>query len=116
MTSALAAGEWSASQPGHFTPGERALGTHWIGGWMHPRTVLDDVEKILDLGASRQNARLHRAFSMFFFICTVGLWVLRPLTGLLYQPRMIGYGDCGGIGGRKIGRGNRSTRRKPGPA
>jgi hypothetical protein len=34
----------------------------------------------------------------------------------LYQPQMIGEGDCGAIGGMKIGRGNRSTRRKPAPA
>jgi hypothetical protein len=27
-------------------------------------------------------------------------------TGLFYQPRMIGEGDCGEIGGMKIGRGN----------
>jgi hypothetical protein len=46
----------------------------------------------------------------------VGLWVLRPLTGLLYQPRMTGDGNCGEIGGMKIGKGNRSTRRKPAPA
>jgi hypothetical protein len=37
-------------------------------------------------------------------------------TGLLYQPRMIGEGDCGDIGGMNIGRGNRSTWRKPAPA
>jgi hypothetical protein len=37
-------------------------------------------------------------------------------TGLLYQSQMIGDGDCGEIGGIKIGRGNRSTRRKPAPA
>jgi hypothetical protein len=37
-------------------------------------------------------------------------------TALLYQPRMIGDGDCAEIGGMKIGRGNRSTRRKPAPA
>jgi hypothetical protein len=37
-------------------------------------------------------------------------------TGLLYRPQMIGDGDCGEIGGIKIGRGNRSTRRKPSPA
>jgi hypothetical protein len=36
-------------------------------------------------------------------------------TGLLYQPQMIDDGDCGAIGGMKIGRGNRSTRRKPVP-
>jgi hypothetical protein len=32
-------------------------------------------------------------------------------TGLLYQPQRIDDGDCGAIGGMKIGRGNRSTRR-----
>jgi hypothetical protein len=37
-------------------------------------------------------------------------------TGLVYQPQMIDDGDCGAIGGMKIGRGNRSTRRKPAPA
>jgi hypothetical protein len=52
----------------------------------------------------------------FILICAVGLWVLRPLTGLLYHPRMIGDGDCGEIGGMKIGKGNGSTLRKPAPA
>jgi hypothetical protein len=28
-----------------FTPGERAPGTHWIGGWVDPRSSLHDVEK-----------------------------------------------------------------------
>jgi hypothetical protein len=37
-------------------------------------------------------------------------------TGLLYQPRMIGDGDCREIDGMKTGRGNRSARRKPAPA
>jgi hypothetical protein len=45
LTSALAGGEWSASRPGCFTPGESAYGTHWIGGWVDPRDGLDDVEK-----------------------------------------------------------------------
>jgi hypothetical protein len=35
----------SASHPGRFTPGERAPGTHWIGGWVGPRTGIDDVER-----------------------------------------------------------------------
>jgi hypothetical protein len=43
LTSALDEGEWSASRPGRFTPRERALGTHWIGGWLGPRAVLDAV-------------------------------------------------------------------------
>jgi hypothetical protein len=41
LTSALDGGEWSASRPGRFTPRERAAGTHWIGGWVGPRTGLD---------------------------------------------------------------------------
>jgi hypothetical protein len=50
-SSALDGDEWSASRPGRFTPIERASGTHWIGGWVGPRTGLDDVErrKILPL-------------------------------------------------------------------
>jgi hypothetical protein len=28
-----------------FTPGERAPGTHWRGGWVGPRAGLDKVEK-----------------------------------------------------------------------
>jgi hypothetical protein len=38
-------GEWSASSPCRFTPGEKDPGTHWIRGWMGPRTGLDDMEK-----------------------------------------------------------------------
>jgi hypothetical protein len=48
LTLALVEGEWSVSRHSHFTPGERAPGTHWIGGWVDPRAGLDDVEKILD--------------------------------------------------------------------
>jgi hypothetical protein len=59
--------------------------------------------------------------SCFFFIIIVSGVRLSPLgtaatTCLLYQPQMIDDGDCGEIGGIKIGRGNRSTRRKPVPA
>jgi hypothetical protein len=32
LTSALVEGEWSASRPGLFTPGERDPDTPWIGG------------------------------------------------------------------------------------
>jgi hypothetical protein len=36
---------------GRFIPGERAPGAPWIGGWVGPKTGLDDVErkKILPL-------------------------------------------------------------------
>jgi hypothetical protein len=45
LTSALDGGKWSASRPGRFTLRERAPGTHWIGGWVGPRAVLDAVLK-----------------------------------------------------------------------
>jgi hypothetical protein len=47
FTSALLGGKCSTSRPGRFTSGERAPGTHWIGGWVDLRAGLDDVEKIL---------------------------------------------------------------------
>jgi hypothetical protein len=45
LTSALDGSEWSASRPDRFTPRERAPGTHWIGGWLGLRAVLDAVVK-----------------------------------------------------------------------
>jgi hypothetical protein len=45
LTSDLDGGEWSASRPGRFTPREIAPVTHWIGGWVGPRAVLDAVMK-----------------------------------------------------------------------
>jgi hypothetical protein len=45
LPSALDGSDWSASRPGRFTPGERAPGTHCIGGWASPRSGLDDMEK-----------------------------------------------------------------------
>jgi hypothetical protein len=45
LASALVGGEWSASRPGCFTPGEIALGTYWIRGWVGPRVSLDDVDR-----------------------------------------------------------------------
>jgi hypothetical protein len=60
--------------------------------------------------------RVKGGTDLFFLICALRRWVLRPLTGLLYQPRMIGDGDCEEICGMNIGRGNRSTRIEPAPA
>jgi hypothetical protein len=53
---------------------------------------------------------------IFFLILCSGTLGFTATTGLLDQPQMIGDGDCGEIGGMKIGRGNRSARRKPAPA
>jgi hypothetical protein len=43
-------------------------------------------------------------FKLFFNLCG-GTLGAAATTGLLYQPRMIGEGDCGEIGGIKIGMG-----------
>jgi hypothetical protein len=45
LTSALDGSEWSASRLGSFTPGERAPGAHWIGGWVDLRTGVDYTER-----------------------------------------------------------------------
>jgi hypothetical protein len=45
LNSTLAGGERSASRPGRYTPGEKAPGTHLIGGWVGPRAGLDGVKK-----------------------------------------------------------------------
>jgi hypothetical protein len=49
LISALHGGEWSASCLGRFNPRESAPNTHWIGGWVGRRAVLDAVveKKIL---------------------------------------------------------------------
>jgi hypothetical protein len=41
--------------------------------------------------------------------------VLRPLTGLLLQSRMIDDGECAVVGGMRTGKGNRSIWTKPAP-
>jgi hypothetical protein len=52
------------------------------------------------------------------FFSEVGLSPLGTVatSGLLYKPQMIDEDDCGAIGGMKIGRGNRSTRKKTCPS
>jgi hypothetical protein len=44
FTSALVGGDWSASRPCHFIPRETAPRTHLLGGWLNPRTGLDNME------------------------------------------------------------------------
>jgi hypothetical protein len=47
----------------HFTPGERTLGTHWIGGWMGPRAGLEMMVNRKILNASLELNPGHPASS-----------------------------------------------------
>jgi hypothetical protein len=42
-------------------------------------------------------------------------WYVGPLISLLYQSGTVDDDDCGAVGGKRIGRGNQSTRSKPAP-
>jgi hypothetical protein len=58
--------------------------------------------------------------SSLVFLVSLGGVRLSPLgmsatVGLLYQPQMMDDDDYGAVGGMRIGRENRSTRRKPAP-
>jgi hypothetical protein len=72
------------------------------------------VTDTLTSGTVRE-AVLYYYYYYYFIISGVGLSPLgtAATSGLLYNPQMIDEGDCGAIGGMKIGRGNRCTRRKP---
>jgi hypothetical protein len=56
LTSALDEGEWSASYPGGFTPGEKAPGTIWIGVWDPEPVWTLWREKILATAGNRNPA------------------------------------------------------------
>jgi hypothetical protein len=57
-------------------------------------------------------------FTYLLFFLWGGTYVTRYCRHFwpIVQPQVIDEGDCGAIGGMKIGRGNRSTRGKPTPA
>jgi hypothetical protein len=63
LTSGLDGGEWSASRSGHFSPGKKAPGTHWKGGWVGPRGCLDAVEKRKSLVPTRNQTYVPPSFS-----------------------------------------------------
>jgi hypothetical protein len=55
LTSALFGGEWSASRPRPLYPREEPPVPIGFGGWVDPRTGLDDVGKILDPTGTRNS-------------------------------------------------------------
>jgi hypothetical protein len=90
--------------------------------WLKKATTLPEIKKatVNDKSADYNAAHFitivpYDGINFFFNFCG-GTLGTAATTGLLYQPRMIGEGDCSEIGGMKIGRGNRSTWRKPAPA
>jgi hypothetical protein len=73
------------------------------------------IKSVTILSKQYEHSRILR---FFYFSHGVRLSPLGTAAtiGLLYQHQMIDDDDdCGAIGGMKIGRGNRSTRRKPTP-
>jgi hypothetical protein len=43
LTLAIYGSKWSALRPGRFNPRQIASGTHFIGGWVVPIAVLDEM-------------------------------------------------------------------------
>jgi hypothetical protein len=64
LTSALAGGEWSASRLRRFATGERAPGTHGIGGWVDPRAGLDDRDSKSDTSVSQPVASRYTDYAI----------------------------------------------------
>jgi hypothetical protein len=79
-----------------------------ILGTSHCLVFVPLINIVLLLGAPVLPARWVK-ISTYIFLCfnlCGGTLGTAATTGLLYQPQMIGDGDCGEIGGMMIGRGN----------
>jgi hypothetical protein len=67
--------------PRQLYPGERAPGTHWIGGWVGPRTSLDDAEKRKFMTLSglelRVLGRLARSQSLYRLLQQQRIWTAK---------------------------------------
>jgi hypothetical protein len=57
LTSVLDGGGWSASVHGRSTFEEITFGSHWIQGWVNPRTGLDDEKNLVITGARTPTIR-----------------------------------------------------------
>jgi hypothetical protein len=58
----------------------------------------------------------HTVTPAYFFLVGWDFWNCGHYWPIVPAPGDIGDGDCGKIDGMKIGRGNRSTSKKPAPA
>jgi hypothetical protein len=88
LTSALDGSEWSASRPDRFTPRKRVPGTHWTGGWVGPRAVLDAVMKKKILSPRRvSNPRTPIVQPAAQRYTTALTWLLSLIHMLLYYAQ-----------------------------
>jgi hypothetical protein len=82
--------------------------------------ILKNCIQWRNCSSSQQKYSKHPMVTIFFYYYYWWGGTKSPGTAatssLLYKPHMIDEDDCGAIGGMKIGRGNRSTWRKPAPA
>jgi hypothetical protein len=106
--------ERSATSSGRILP--RYTTNRWLGGPQAPFGRFGETSRPLLRTELRLSSRCH---ALFVFLVSLGGVRLSPLgtsatVDLLYRPRMIDN-DYGAVGGMRIGRGNRSTRRKPAP-
>jgi hypothetical protein len=99
LTSVLVGCEWSVSRSDRFTPGERALGTNWIEGWVGHRAGLDDVEKrkfltlpgleLRPLGRPARSQSLYRLHYVIFYRECVKYSVVYKEDGLRFLLSVI---------------------------
>jgi hypothetical protein len=86
---------------------------------LHIKVSNSAISKFQSYGIFKSNLLIYVYTRVVFFLVSLGGVRLSPLgtsatVGLLYQPRMIDD-DYGAVGGMRIGRGNRSTCKKPAP-
>jgi hypothetical protein len=96
LTSALDGGEWSASRPSRFTPGETAAGNHWIGGWVGPRACLTQWSKENFFAPTIQHVACHYTDELpqlLFYHCyfVLFLWRTYYLRTDSLRVKYIGY-------------------------
>jgi hypothetical protein len=89
----------------HFTPGERTLGYHWIGGWVGPGASMDAEArgKVLCPWQCICDVRYNLLICSLYALCTRMFkiwWSWRKLSKLWsrYRPKRIGSGNGATVG------------------
>jgi hypothetical protein len=82
LTSALDGGEWSDLRPGRLNPKKTASGTHWTGGWVGPRAVLDALVKRKITSPPRTPIQLlAQRYNDWAIMALVDNWALEKYKG-----------------------------------